>query len=244
MQTIVLVFGAAAAVLGIYFTDTPPYTHVAAACVIAATLVGVVQGVQAAEEAKFTQQILSNLARSVPASAWWKDKVDTLVQRICRARGYLLYKKVFDASDPRDPEAHAIFLFESPKSGSTRPGGVLILSPSDYAELSLTSKRDLDSEIANLVFGEWARMEPATIAHRVTESAVALYSVPRIGKGFRVASQPFSDAAPLVIETGHARMSFHGDELKQFLNMPPIERDLEIARKLAGIDAELTKYLV
>jgi hypothetical protein len=244
MQTIVLVFGALAAVLGIYFTDTPPYTHVAAACVIAATIVGIVQGVQAAEEARFTQQILSNLARSVPASAWWKDTVDTLVQRVCRARGYLLYKKVFDASDPRDPEAHAIFLFESPKSGSTRPGGVLILSPSDYAELSLISKRDLEGDIARLAFGAWATGEPAAVASRVSESAVALYSVPRIGQGFRVASQPFNDNAPLVIETGHARMAFDGDELKQFLNMPPIERDLIVAQKLATIDTGLTKYLL
>ena len=177
MQTIVLVFEALAAVLGIYFTDTPPYTHVAAACVIAATIVGVVQGVQAAAEARFTQQILSNLARSVPASVWWKDKVDT--------------------SDPRDPEAHAIFLFESPKSGATRPGGVLILSPADYAELSLTSKRDLEGDIARLAFGEWATGEPAAVASRVSESAVALYSVPRIGQGFRVASQPFGDKAPI-----------------------------------------------
>jgi hypothetical protein len=243
MQTIVLVFGAVAAVLGIYFTDTPPYTHVAAVCVLAAAIVGIVQGVQAANEARFTQQILSNLARSVPPSGWWKDKVDDLVRRTCASRGYRFYKKVFDTSDLRDPEAHAIFLFESTTPGAARPGGILILTPADYAELSLVSMGELDSEIAQLAFGQWATGSPAAITDRVSESAVALYSLPRINQGFPVVSHPFSETAAMVIETGQARITFGGNDLTRLLTMPPIERDLTIAKALESVDPGLTKHL-
>ena len=243
MQTIVLVFGLVAAILGIYVAETPPYTHVAALCVAVATIFGIVQGLQADAEARFVQQVLSYLARSVPASSWWKEHVDDLIQKTGASRGFRLYKAYYDSSDPRDPEAHKIFLFKADQTGATSPGGVLVVTPGDYSQLSLVSKRDLPQEIAELMFGQWADGTAAAAAQRVVEAAVALYSLPRVGKGFRVASQPHGEGKPLVVETGTVRISFDGQPLMDFLRLPPLKRDLAVAKEIEKADPDLTKFL-
>jgi hypothetical protein len=146
-QTIVLFFGLVAAVLGIYFAERSPFTHIAVAAVLVATIVGIVQAYQAANEAAFVQQTLSHLARSTPPSSWWKEQVDRSIQTIARSQGYLLTTVVFDNANPRKPDTNSIFVFTSRESQTDRPSGLLVVTPMDYAELSLFSKKELKKEV-------------------------------------------------------------------------------------------------
>ena|ERR1700677_4923707 len=134
-QTVVLVLGVIAAILGIYAAEKAPYTDIAAVAVIIAAVVGVAQAFQAAKEADFVKQILSHLARSTPASPWWRTRVRELVQSHASASGYRLDHIVYDARDPDEPDANAIFVFASQAAPGDRAGGVLVLTPAEYAEL-------------------------------------------------------------------------------------------------------------
>ncbi len=79
-QSAVLVFGGVAAILGIYFADTAPYTNIAAAAVCAAAVIGLTQVYRQAKDAEYDQQIVHHLVRSIPPSPWWKDRVNEAVQ--------------------------------------------------------------------------------------------------------------------------------------------------------------------
>ena len=56
LQPLTLAFALVAAVLGIYFAETPPFTHIAATAVIVATGIGIVQAVRAEREAAFIRE--------------------------------------------------------------------------------------------------------------------------------------------------------------------------------------------
>ena len=242
-QTIVLFFGLVAAVLGIYYAERSPFTHIAAAAVLVATVVGIVQAFQAADEAAFVQQTLSHLARSTPPSSWWKEQVDRFIQTTASSQGYLLATVVFDNSNPRKPDTNTIFLFTSRASQTDRPSGLLVVTPADYAELSLFAKNELMREVQRLIFGRWGRTSARDAADRVCGAAVALYTVPRVNEGFKVVMMPHSDSAPLRIEVGPVQLSFDPATVAELLDGPPILRDLRIAEAIETADPLLSKYL-
>lgn len=242
-QTIVLFSGLVAAVLGIYYAERPPFTHIAVAAVLVATVVGIVQAYQAANEAAFVQQTLSHLARSTPPSGWWKDKVNKLIQTIGSSEGYLLTKIVFDSSDPDEPDAHSIFIFTSRTTQTERPNGLLVVTPSDYSELSLFAKNEFEKEVRRLVLGSWGGNSERDAAERICETAVALYTVPRVNEGFKVGMSPHSDSTPLRVEVGAVQLLFNPETVTELLGEPPIRRDLRIAEALEAADPLLSKYL-
>jgi hypothetical protein len=243
-QSIVLVFAFVAAVLGIYYAQAAPFTHIAAAAVLVATIVGIFQALRAADEAAFVKQTLSHLARSVPPSDWWKDKIKTMIQQISVEKGYILGKILFDSSNPKDPEANCIFLFRSEVSHTQYPNGILVLTPADYAQLSTIGEKDLAKAVQCLVFGEWGTNSNSDATHRISETAIALYSLSRIHEGFGVRiSSPADSMASLIVELGSTELSFDSITLNEILKLPPILRDLKIAEVVSEADPKLSPYL-
>ena len=109
-----------AAVLGIYFAEKKPYTHIAAGAVGIATIAGIFLTIESDRDAAFTRQTLSNLARSVPPSFAWRERVRQAVQDAAATRDYHLYQVVYDKADFHDPDATAIHFF---RSSSPAAGG-------------------------------------------------------------------------------------------------------------------------
>jgi hypothetical protein len=243
LQPITLAFGLVASVIGIYFTDTPPFTHIAAAAVVVVTCFGIVQAFQGEREAAFVRETLAHLVRSVPPSHWWKDKVNSFVQQVARSQGYHLEKIVYDRSDFRDPDANSIFLFKSPTSEGEVRNGLLVLTPADYSELSLLRKDELETGVKSLLFAKRTEDSSEAFAKRLSEVSAALYAVPRVGQGFRVAMQPHDASKPLVLEVGQVRLSFDSAAAHALLKQPPVLRHLSIAREIEKADANLSRYL-
>ncbi len=242
-QVLVLALGTMAAVLGIYFAQKAPYTHIAAAAVVLAAVVGIVQASQEAAKAAFVKETLSRLARSVPPSEWWKDKVRDSIQKIAKIRGYSLHLLVFDASDPRNPEANSVFVFRSSSSPGKRPNGLLVVTPVDYAELSLLAKDELEEGVRELVHGRWGTASDADAASRICDTAAALYGVPRPGKGFKVEVRVHHAETPLTVGVGDVHLSFDLTAVGRLLDEPPIRRDLQVAEAIEKLDPGLSKYL-
>lgn len=241
-QSIVLAFGTVAAILGIYAAQKAPYTDIAAGAVVAAGIVGVAQAFQAARESDFVKQMLSHLARSVPPSSWWKKTVNGLVESTASSRGYSLTKILNDASDRDDPEANTIFVFRAVSSSDLDPGGVLVLTPHDYAELSLRTETQVKGDVEALIRGSWSTSPDEDAAHRICDTAVAIYGLTAPG-GFRVGLSMQSEASPLIIEVGQLRLSFGQDELWQLCSAPAIQRDLRIANAIEANDPTLVVHL-
>tara|TARA_R110002111_G_scaffold164386_3_gene230551 strand:- start:5697 stop:6446 length:750 start_codon:yes stop_codon:yes gene_type:complete len=241
-QQIILVFGLVAAILGIYYADTSPFTHIAAAAVGIATIVGLYQAFQDARDAAFVQQTLSHLVRSIPPGYWWKEKVADLINQTGRSKGYTLNKLYNDKSDPRDADAQSVFIFSPQSSESSEPSGLLVLTLADYRELSLLGRQELGASIAQLMFSPGVRAGES-IEQRITDTLVILYQLPRINQGFKVSMQPHDLSKPLSVEVGHARLSFEPSTVQLLLTKPPIERDLFLAGELMKFDVELSKYV-
>lgn len=243
LQLITLACGLIAAVLGIYFAETPPYTHFAATAVIVATVIGIFQAVQAEREAAFIRETLSHLARSVPSSDWWRKKVNSLVQQVGRSQDLLLDRIVYDRSDFHDPEACSIFLFRSPTATGARPNGLLVLTPADYAELSLLRRDELKSAVTGLLLSESVGESLDEFAGRISEVSAALYSVPRVGQGFKVALQINESSKAFVVTVGQVQLAFDTTAVQALLKLRPVERDLQIAREIEKFDVGLARYL-
>lgn len=243
LQPMTLFFGLVAAVLGIYFVDTPPFTHIAAIAVVVATGFGVVQALQGEREAAFVRGTLAQLARSVPPSPWWKDKANSIVQRVARSKGYLFEKIVYDRPDFHDPKANSIFLFKSPTSEGGLMNGLLVLTPADYSELSLLRKDELETAVNSLLFEKRTEDSAEAFAKRLGEVAAALYAVPRVDQGFQVAIQPHDSSKPLEIKVGQVRLSYDSTAVQALLKQPPVLRNLSIAHEIAKADVNLFRYL-
>ncbi|WP_028057670.1 hypothetical protein [Candidatus Solirubrobacter pratensis] len=241
-QIIVLAFGLVAAVLGIYAAQESPYTHIAAGAVAIAAVVAAAQAVQAAREADFVKQILSHLARSTPVSAWWRKRVNELVRTGAASRGYLLDKILFDSSDGDDPAASAIFVFRSADPPDSERTGLLVLTPADYAELSLTSQGRLPKDVAALMTGSWAGSTEADVAARLCQTATALYGL-STRDGFRVSLTPHSSSTPLTMELGSLRLSFSPSKVAELVAEAPIRRDDRIASAIEAHEPDVARYL-
>lgn len=241
------VFTLFAALLGIYFAREGPYTHISAGVVLAITALGIQQAHQASIREKFVKQILSHLTRSIPASFWWKRKVEEYVRKAARSQNYILYRMYYDCSDFHDPEARSIFLFASETSDKDKVSGMLVLAPEDYAELSLFSGKELEREIRQSLFGHWGNDtlegDASVIGNRVLHIVASLYALPRIGQGFRLALQYSDGVTPLIVNAGDISMSINSNKLKELLQLSPIVRTFQIAKIMEQLDPEVSKFL-
>jgi hypothetical protein len=241
-QIIILIFTLLAGVLGIYFAQEPPYTHIAAGAVIVATIIGIIQTTQDAKDAAFVKQTLSHLVKSIPPSLWWKAKVNELVIKISKSEGYHCRSAVYTRSDPGDPEADCILLFYK-KTEDVEPAGLLVLTPSDYSDLSSLEVRKLEDGVKHLLFGVLGATSAALVAERVTDTLAALYALARFGQGFKIVTKPLGANNPLTVEVGNARFEFKAPEVERLVQMPPIERDLFLARELEKVEGNLSRFL-
>ena len=242
IQTTVLVFTLVAAVLGIYFAQRPPFTHIAATFVVAATAFGIVQIFRAANEAAFLEQTVSYLARAVPIHYWWKKEIRRRIQTACSLRGYSLSALLCDRNDYRDPQANSILEFKSPAS-SDRPSGLLVLTPADYGRLAVFGKNAIPREIERLVSGRWGTGSDEDDAERIAETAEAIYSLPRINEGMKARHTVHTASTPLIIELGSVRLSFDPATVADLLREPPIRRDLKIAEAVEAVDPSVSRFL-
>jgi hypothetical protein len=241
IQTTVLFFTLVAAVLGIYFAEKPPFTHIAAIAVLVATAFGIVQIFRAANEAAFLEQTVSYLARAVPIHYWWKKEIRRRIQNTCSLRGYSLCALLCDRGDPRDAQANSILKFKS--SSSTDRTGLLVLTPADYGRLAMFDKNEMPREIERLVFGQWGSGSNEDDAERIAETAEAIYSLPRINEGVKSRQMVHTASTPLVIELGAVRLSFDPATVGELLREPPIRRDLRIAEALEKVDSKVSRFL-
>jgi hypothetical protein len=201
IQTTVLFFTLVAAVIGIYFAERQPFTHIAAIAVLVATAFGIVQIFRAANEAAFVEHTVSYLARAAPVHYLWKKEVRELIQKISSSHGYRLKRVWYDRQDERDPQASSILVFESLASKPNRPSG-LVLMPADYGQLALLGKKKMNQEIERLVSAQWSASLDEDVAYRILETAEVLYTLPRLREGFKSAMQPHTGSTPLTIDWG------------------------------------------
>ena len=243
IQTSVLFFTLVAAVLGIYFAERPPFTHIAAIAVLVATAFGIVQIFRAAGEAEFVQQTVSYLARAVPVHYWWKKEVRKLTQKISSSRGYCLKRIVYSHHGEQDPQASSVLVFASLASDTDRPSGLLVLTPADYGQLAIFGKNKIKSEIERLVSGQWGTGSEEDVANRILDTAEALYNLPRVNEKLEPDMLLHTASTPLVIDFGRVQLSFDPATIEELLSEPPIRRDLRIAEAVEKVDPSVSRFL-
>lgn len=243
----ILALSLVAAVIGIYFATTSPYTHIAAAAVAAATAIAIVQERQSANEAAYVRHTLNHLARSIPPSFYWRDRVTDHFRRVCEQRGYRFMNQVLDTRN-LDPDARAIYTFSLIATSNDEPSGMIVLAPEDYADLSIIERANLDAAIGELMFGHWGTDDPndqesiRLIGRRIRDIAVSLYGLSRLGQGFRISTTyPDPSSPSLVIGVGKLELSFAVSELEEFFREPPIVRTLRIAEAVEDADSAISQ---
>jgi hypothetical protein len=236
-QTVVLLTGLVAAVLGIFYAQKAPYTYIAAGAVAVACVVGIIQSYYQAREADFAQQILDHLARSIPPSPWWKERIQELVGSSARSRGFILRETWSNSSDPDDVDADTIFVFRSPAPSEDQVSGLLIVSPDQYSELATLARSRLKSGVDDLVHGKWSTGSDMTPARRLARSAAALYGLAHFGSGgFPVKLHINGEDSSATITVGNVDLAVDKAFLDQLCQKPAIIRDLTIARTLERLD--------
>jgi hypothetical protein len=243
-QTIVLLAGLAAAIVGIFYAHKEPYSGIAAGAVSIACAIGIVQAYRQAREAAHTKSILSNLARSSPPSPQWKDKVRELVRLSARSHGFVLRTMRFTTSDPDDPNADAICVFGSLNGSSPEVTGVLVITPEDYAELSTLPEQRLTPAIEQLVYGAITSDSSDLLEMGTLEnSVVAFYRLAKYGEGgFRVEASFDEASGAITIRAGDMDVTFARDELTKLCATPAILRDLRIAKTVQEREPSLARY--
>jgi hypothetical protein len=237
-----------AVALGIYMALPGPDTHRAAVSVPTET--GMNQAMPSERDGKSVRLISSPPPRSVRSSWQWRERVRAVIQQSAAARDYRLYKALYDKPDYPDPDARTIFLFKSATSRNSVPHGLLVLTPEDYVELSMLDKTGFEAEIDQRLFGQWARDHGqdadalAAFGQHVLDLASILYAQPRIDQKFPVTMRPPHDGAPLVVECGDLYLSLDRSTLERILQLPAIERDLQIAELIEKLDPEISTYLI
>jgi hypothetical protein len=238
-----LVLGLVAAVAGIYFADRPPFTHIAAAAVVVAAAIGIIQALRAEREAAFVRATLAGLARSLPPSPWWKEKVNRLAEEIGKGHGYILQNTVYDRRDFRDPEACSILVFRSPPAKGATRNGLLVLTPRDYSDLSPLGKQELAPAVNQLLLVAPPDSSRKALQRRIGEVAAALYAVPRVGQGFKIATQFDGTSGTLSVTLGHVHLSLDSAAVDRLIKMRPVERDLYVAGEIEKTDPALSHWI-
>jgi hypothetical protein len=238
-----------AAIIGIYWAVKPPYTHIAAIAVIVATAIGFLDALKTTKEKEYAEEMLRHLARSLPPNMYWKDTVRRLITQLGRSKGYALQKNYFTGSSFDDPEAKTIFLFGSTNADDSRLKGVLVLTPGDYVELASLGKSRVKERLKELMFGQWEKelvkddKESEEFGSRFAEAAAALYSLPRLGTGFKISLSSPADGKSLEARIGEVNLSFDKAKLDELVMDSPLVRTLKVARMIEKTDPALSKFL-
>lgn len=220
-----------------------PYTHIAAAIVLVASVLAIAQAVRAARAAELARPRLANLASS---SRQWKDAVRMVVARVAAAEGYLVHRVLADAANFDDPAGGRIFVFVSDKNSSGAPNGLLVVTPDDFAALSRLETGRLEQEIRLALFDHWgtarlARHRPEIVA-RIADTAARLYSLQFFGVGFRVAIGP-DVSGGLQARVGPFDLEFSREELEHLIELPYIQMNLRILEALGKIDSSVERFV-
>jgi hypothetical protein len=248
-QAIILPFSMVAALIGIYFVEKKPYTHIAAVAVVVATIIGLVDAVKTVREKHYAEEMLRHLARSSPPSPYWKDEVRKMITEIGRPSGYALVRAYYTRTDYDDPEAATVFVFRSTNLTYSGVKGLLVLTPSDYVELASLGKQKVRARLREWMFGRWEKHptkddgSTEEFMERLGQTAAALYTLPNLKKGFNVSVRRSDDGKSITIQTGEAELSFPPGYLGQLLTLPPLERTVRVAQMIAKTEPRLNKYL-
>jgi hypothetical protein len=244
--TVIQPFSLVAVVLGIFFAEQQVYPPMAA--ISLPTGAEMNQDIAYDRDVTLINQLASSLARSIPTTWQWRERVRAIVQKRAATKGYRVYKALYDKPDYPDPDARAIFLFKSPESVTSEPHGLLVLTPEDYSALSVL-EQTVEAEVDQRLFSRW-EMEHGRDANsleafgnHVLDIASVLYAQPRIDQEFRVAMKPPHGGAPLIVECGDLQLSLDSTRINQLLEQPAVERDLRIAEMIEKLAPEISTYL-
>jgi len=246
-RNILVALALGAVVVGTYVALPKPDRQKGAVSV--PTKAGINQSIPSDGDEKSLRLISSSPGRSVRSSWQWRERVRAVVQQTAATRDYRLYKALYDKPDYPDPDARTIFLFKSSESTNPAPHGLLVLTPEDYVELSVLDKAGFEAEIDQRLFGRWplATGQNAdaltAFGQHVLDITSVLYAQPRIDQEFGVSMQPPHDGAPLVMECGDLHLSLDRSTLERILQLPAIERDLQIAELIEKMAPEISAYL-
>jgi hypothetical protein len=247
---IILPFTMVAALIGIYFAQGKPfYRHIAATAVVIATIIGLLDAVRNVKDKAYTEEVLRHLARSLPPNTYWKDRVRRMIGDLAGAEGYALVKAYYTRSDFADPEASTILLFRSRDSENTALKGVLVITPSDYTELAALGREHVISRLRAMMLGEWelgpTKDDPSaeSFEEHLTQTVVALYTLPNFGKAFKVSTRTPSNTKSIIIQTGEFTLAFDEPILQELSALPPLKRNVRVAQMIAKSQPGLNNYL-
>jgi hypothetical protein len=206
-------------------------------------------GISGEGEATGVGSLDLSLPRSVPTTWQWRERVRAVVQKTAAAKDYRLYNALYDKEDYPDPDAKTIFLFKSATSPGSAPHGLLILTPEDYADLSMLHETELEAEIVHRLFSQWAgehgrdAQSMETFAKHVLNIASVLYAQPRIEEKFPVAINFSPGVVPFSVECGDLHLSLDSIMIDRLLEQPAMKRDLHLAEMIEKRAPDISAYL-